>query len=172
MSARVFLPALGAIAVAGCALDAPKADDSLTIYDFAPGTTALDMADAGDAAGTGTGGTPADWGGPDIEPVPDAAWGGLGVVLDVEGCTLWWSLVGEVVPCDDCALAFELEGESLGDECGLGVSDIAFQLEVRGGRVYGFEQDWGAATYGGGRLSWRGFSEYYTYYEYYGFIDY
>ncbi len=153
-----------------CAVDSPSANTDLDIYDYTPGNT--DLVESSDGTtGGGPGGVPASWDGPTIEPVADRAWGGLGIAFYDLDCALWWSLVGDPVTCSGCTLAFEFLGDSIGDECGYGVGDIGFQLEVRRGAVYGYGSYWGAATYGGGLLAWDGGGAY-GYYNYYGFVNY
>lgn len=157
-----------ALAVSACGKSTPDDPDTELdlLTEFVPGTTGVEA----DDASTGT--VPVSWGGPDIEPVADRVWGGLGVVITDLDCTLWWELQGESVPCGDCTFGFELQAFLLDDTCGLGASDIAFQLEVNGGNVYGFYNYWGLATYGGGVLTWDGLSDSYYGYRYYGFLDY
>jgi len=115
-----------------------------------------------------------DWEGPEVEPGPEAIWGGLGVGITEIDCALWWSLAGEETDCADCSLAFELVGDTLGDSCGgLGTSWIEFRLEIIDGRAYGFYEYWGAVEYGGGLLTWDGLREGYGYgYRYYGYLHY
>jgi len=152
----------------GCDGTAPKSEAELDIYDLAP-TGTPNSADS-DASSP----PPIAWEGPEVEPVTDQAWGGLGIELMDRDCLIWWSLVGGEDSCSDCALAFSMEATSLGDTCGgLGASSLRLELLVIDGHVYGYGQDWGEAEYGGGLLTWNGegFGSMYTY-RYYGYVHY
>ena len=167
MRQRKALIPLTALAM-GCAVPSDKVNTELDIYEFAPGATGVDATD--DEEGTASS-VPISWEGPEVEPVEDAAWGGLGVYLGELDCTVWWAIEGDEVPCGDCEFGFEFQGYPLGDTCGIGIGDIAFQLEVFDGLAYGFGTYWGVAAAGGGVLTWDGYAGYYGY-RYYGFVNY
>lgn len=165
-----FLAAL--LPLLSCAPSGQEVPDKLDITDIVPGGASGTEGAGGADGSSGTGGASATytWEGPEVAAVEGRAWGGLGINIPDLGCSLWWQLVGDEVPCDSCDLAFEVIAEGIGDTCGVGVSDVAFQLEFVDGRAYGFDLYWGASAIGGGVAAWDGTSD--AGYHYYGFIHY
>jgi len=161
-----FLAAL--LPLISCAPPSQEVPDKLDITDIVPGGAG--NAQGGEGGGTGGASVIYTWEGPEITAVEGRAWGGLGIDIPDLGCSLWWQLVGDEVPCDSCDLAFELVAEGLDDTCGVGASDVAFQLEFVDGRAYGFDLYWGASAIGGGVAAWDGYSD--AGYRYYGFVNY
>jgi len=115
------------------------------------GTGGYTYAYFGEATLSGSGSTGGGSGGTD--DLGDLE-GTAGVLIAELGCVVIWDMAGDQCPGCDLGWDVDLDYDASASDCGFG-GDGSGRFEVEGGGAYFNGDYWGAASSGGGSISWN-----------------
>ncbi len=148
---RAHLPIAAFFVAVACGHTEPDDKDITDGFDFpVPGDNVAGGGGSGTDGGEAGGGST---GGFDDTPGEGTIDGLFGLFVE-DDCSIYWELTGNQVASAD--LAWDVALINPDSDCG-GVDDMAGTLEVEFGSAYFSGNYIGAATHGGGALSWASY---------------